>query len=306
MTGQYVAGEVVQLTAAPASGWHVAGWTGTQNDASQAATNTLTMPAAAHSVSVAYQQDAPPDGMVLIPAGTFQMGCDPAHNGGYSCSSNELPLRTHDLSAYYIDIYEVTNAQYAQCVSAGDCTALSSSRSKTHTSYYGNPTYADYPVVRATWHQANAYCLWRNKRLPTEAEWEKAARGSGTPYAFPWGDQAPTCQLANFGGSPDPAPVCVGDTLAVNSYATVTSQYGAINMAGNVWEWVQDWYQGDYYTVSPVSNPPGPATGTLKVLRGGSWWEDPQGLRTAGREAHDPAYDSGTYYSFGFRCVDDP
>ena len=232
---------------------------------------------------------------ILIPAGSFQMGCD-SSNPAESCNSWEQPLHTVTLSAYSIDKYEVTNARYKACVAAGGCTVPGSVDSSKRSPYYGTSTYADYPVLNVDWFQANAFCAWAGKRLPTEAEWEKAARGSSDTRKYPWGNSAPDCTKTNYDS-------CVGDTSRVGSYPSGASPYGVMDMAGNVDEWVQDGYDSSYYSVSPSNNPQGPETGTYRVLRGGSWvsFDFVGDVRSALRSGLPPRpldLDSN-----GFRCV---
>ena len=236
---------------------------------------------------------------VSIPSGTFKMGCDSAHAGGIACNSDELPLHIVNLDAYRIDKFEVTNAQYAQCVTAGNCAPPLSNSSYTHLNYFSNVLYADYPVINVSWYDAANYCAWIGGRLPSEAEWEKAARGGSDTRPYPWGDLEPTCSLANFW----PLSACFGDTALIGGMLAGASPYGVMDLAGNVWEWVNDWWAESYYGVSPASNPPGPTSGTTKVLRGGGWYGFGYSLRIANRFGDTPM---DRVNVIGFRCAANP
>lgn len=231
--------------------------------------------------------------MVFVPEGSFSMGSDDGE-------SNEKPIREVYLDAYWIDKYEVSNGQYALCVAAGACTKPNDDSSRTRDNYYGNPEYDHFPVGYVDWYQANAYCEWVGGRLPSEAEWEKAARGpNGNKY--PWGNEDASCGLSNYNqGSYDKPDFCVGDTSQVGSYPNGTSYYGVMDMAGNVWEWVNDWY-GPYDATDTI-NPTGPnGEQDYKVIRGNSWYNIDKDIRSAYRGRMKPS--SGQNSNFGFRCA---
>jgi formylglycine-generating enzyme required for sulfatase activity len=225
----------------------------------------------------------PADGMtmVYVPAGTFQMG-----------NPFDIPgMHTIYLDAYWIDQTEVTNAEYAKCVQAGVCQRPSIAKSFTRPTYYGDPQYADYPVIRIRWGDARDYCGWAGGRLPTEAEWEKAARGTDG-RTYPWGSNAPNADLLNYHNN-------VGDTAAVGSYPDGASPYGALDMLGNVWEYVADWWSVVEYGNPPDSNPLGPASGTYKVVRGGDYASIKKTMLWA-RSSIELTSDA---WNYGFRCV---
>jgi formylglycine-generating enzyme required for sulfatase activity len=226
--------------------------------------------------------------LVYVPAGTFTMGSD--------VNSDEQPIHQVDLKAFWIDQTEVTNKMYAKCVGDGVCKEPTNSSSYTHTSYYGNSEFDNYPVLYVDWNMAKAYCAWADRRLPTEAEWEKAARGTDG-RTYPWGNESPNANLLNYNQN-------VGDTTAVKSYESGKSIYGAYDMAGNIWEWVSDWYSDTYYQSSPSLNPLGPDTGTYRVLRGGAWDNyDVDFVRSAYRSGDFPSYSN---LNVGFRCARSP
>ena len=223
--------------------------------------------------------------MVRIPAGSFVMGSDTGNQ-------NHVPAHRIFLATYWIDQHEVTNRQYAACVEAGACDPPWAFDSETRTVYYKAEEFANYPIQATTWRQADEYCAWAGGRLPTEAEWEKAARGTDQ-RTYAWGEGAPDCGKANFDR-------CVGDTDAVDANPAGASPYEVVGMAGNVWEWTADWYAQDTYQVHSNRHPAGPGTGTHRVIRGGSWLTDADSLRTYYRFFSVPDFG---WNSIGFRCV---
>jgi eukaryotic-like serine/threonine-protein kinase len=223
--------------------------------------------------------------MVFVPAGDFKMG-------SLAGTSDEQPLHTVTLASFWIDKTEITNVMYSQCVLAGACLRPFRNGSNTHPNYYPNTKYANYPVIDLRWTSADAYCTWAGRHLPTEAEWEKAAVGSDG-RTYPWGNANPTADLLNF-NSP------AGDALRVGSFLKGASPYGALDMAGNLREWVADWYDANYYATSPASDPTGPLEGQYKVLRGGSWHSDMYSVRSADRQYLTP---DTRDVSIGFRCA---
>jgi eukaryotic-like serine/threonine-protein kinase len=247
------------------------------------------------------------DGMiqVLIPAGTFSMGgVDPL------ASADEKPVHQVTMKQFWMDKVEVTNGMYAICVKAGACRLPMDFKSQTKDAYYTDAQYVEYPVVYVTWLQAKTYCEWAGRRLPTEAEWERAARGDDF-RTYPWGDQLPDGSRVNFNNQ-------VGDTTKVGSLPAGASPFGIFDMSGNVAEWINDIYDPNYYSGGMSANPQGP--GGLKsvfnhVVRGGTFQDAEMNIRVSKRSSvqgsnPNATIDSpewlGTYSpKIGFRCVAD-
>lgn len=243
------------------------------------------------------------DGMTLVyvPEGEFSMG-SPEGVG----EDDEHPQHQVYLDAYWIDQTEVTNAMYEQCVNDGQCSQPHKLTSYASNSYYGNPENDNYPVIYVDWTQAQAYCLWAGRELPTEAQWEKAGRGTDG-RTYPWGDDF-LCDKGNFDDETFASPYVVGggpdcdgftETAPVGSFPLGASPYGALDMSGNVWEWVADWYGA--YPSGTVSNPTGPASGEYRILRGDSWVNYiGENFNSAHRNF---GYQSAMLHDIGFRCV---
>jgi formylglycine-generating enzyme required for sulfatase activity len=233
---------------------------------------------------------------VTIEGGVVQMGCGPNDS---NCWDDEKPLHEVSVEPFVLDKFEVTNARYQACVAAGACEPPRAVASATHPDYYSNPDFAEFPVVNVDWTQADGFCKWEGKRLPSEAEWEMAARGPDSTRLFPWGDGDFDCTRANGYDKVVNKP-CVGDTAKVGSTKSGGSPWGVMDMAGNVYEWVNDLYAADYYASSPGENPAGPETGDARVLRGGSWMSDDGDLRASARYSSVPVLFDNV---IGFRCA---
>jgi formylglycine-generating enzyme required for sulfatase activity len=224
--------------------------------------------------------------MTLVPAGEFWMGL--SESAGLD---DEQPRHRVFLDAYYIDHFEVTVERFAKFL---DVTGW---EKPANWNLVKLPEHADRPVIGVSWNDADAYCRINGRRLPTEAEWEKAARGTNE-RKYPWGDTKPNPTLAYFGQG---ARFSYDILKPVGSYPTGAGPYGTMDLAGNVAEWVQDWYDGEYYRDSPERNPPGPMAGQYRMVRGGSWSDLPVYLLSASRTSKLPSTTRNAF--IGFRCA---
>jgi len=266
------------------------------------------------------------DAMVRVPGGTFSMGCD-SSIPQYPCSWNNYhqdePVRQIWIDSFAIDKYEVTNSEYKRCVDAGKC------QPPRHTIYYDDPNEALSPVVFDSWWDAQDFCGFEGKRLPTEAEWEKAARGSLDTRLYPWGNEEPTCERVYHRFFEYKCSHTYDHPQKVGTRPTGASPYGAHDMAGNVFEWVHDRYDVWYYNYGPLVNPQGPDFSRVSksfgdpmqepprdeywipvfTVRGGAYTDDMHYMRVShrhwGHHGDKPFEDSPFYrnWKVGFRCA---
>ena len=242
--------------------------------------------------------------MMPVPAGEFLMGSTDADP---KAGSDEMPQHSVYLDAFWIDQTEVTNARYVQFLNTlgghaaacggHDCVETQVEDKYSHIlwqdgQYQVENGFEDHPATQVSWYGALAYCTWAGARLPTEAEWEKAARGADGRL-YPWGNEIPDCDKAQYGD-------CGAATVPVGPRHAGASPYGVLDMAGNVWEWVADWYDPAYYGASPARNPRGPDSGERRVFRGGSWGYLSTFIRTGDRARNRPTYAG---FNVGFRCA---
>ncbi len=236
--------------------------------------------------------------MVLIPEGPFPMGVPMAARDG---GIDERPNHEVYVDAFYMDKYELTNARYLQFVTETGHRTPQHPTDPNLGLWKGNmmpESVSELPVINVDWFDAQAYCQWAGKRLPTEAEWEKAAKGPND-WRFPWGDVEPTQEHANFNQVRWRGEATL---VQVGIYDKGKSPYGVYDVAGNVWEWVSDWYDASYYQVSPSRNPQGPESGTYKAVRSSGWQGETPQVRIFTRIKSLPTDRNN---STGFRCAQD-
>jgi len=303
-TAEAVAGSETEIAAVAALEEPAEDPTATLTPAPTATETPAPSPTAAFSAGDTMVAESDGKAMVYVPAGDFLQGSMPADP---EARDVEMPQRTVSLDAFWIDRTETTTAQYQRCVQDGACPRPQDTSSRQRSFYFGNADFAQYPVIWVSWNMADAYCRWAGRRLPTEAEWEKAARGADGRL-FPWGNELPTSSTANICDANCPYEWAdrsqndgYWDTAPAEAFPAGASPYGALNMAGNVWEWVADFYDPNYYQVAPPTNPPGPETAGSHVLRGGSWQNTWAFVRTTTRDRETRFPEN--LYNVGFRCA---